>query len=50
MRVLGFIGGSAVKESACNGIQSLGWEDPVEEKTATHSSILSRKNPTDRGA
>ena len=50
MGVLGFIGGSAVKESACNGIQSLGWEDPVEEKMTTHSSILSRKNPTDRGA
>jgi len=50
MGVLGFIGGSAVEESACNGIQSLGWEDPLEEKMATHFSILSRKNPMDRGA
>ena len=23
--------------------QSLGWEDPLEEETATHSSILERK-------
>ena len=25
--------------------QSLGWEDPLEEETATHSSILSWKVP-----
>jgi len=24
--------------------------DPLEEETATHSSILARKSPTDRGA
>ena len=26
-------------------VQSLGWEDPLEEGMATHSSILSRKIP-----
>ena len=26
-------------------IQSLGWEDPLEEKMTTHSSILARKIP-----
>ena len=30
--------------------QSLGWEDPLEKKMATHSSILAWKNPIDRGA
>ena len=35
--------GSDGKESACNVgdmVQSLGWEDPLEKVTATHSSIL----------
>ena len=39
----GFPGGSAGKESACNAgdlVRSLGWEDPLEEGLATHSSIL----------
>ena len=31
-------------------IQSLGWEDPLEEDTATHSSILACRIPMDRGA
>ena len=31
-------------------IQSLGWEDPLEEGMAIHSSILAWKIPTDRGA
>ena len=31
-------------------VQSLGWEDPLEEKMATRSSILARKNPMNRGA
>ena len=31
-------------------LQSLGWEDPLDEEMATHSSILAWKNPTDRGA
>ena len=31
-------------------VQSLGWEDPLEEGMATHSSILARRIPVDRGA
>ena len=31
-------------------IRSLGWEDPLEEGMATHSSILAWRNPMDRGA
>ena len=31
-------------------IRSLGWEDPLEEGMATHSSILAWRIPTDRGA
>ena len=31
-------------------VQSLGWEDPLEEGMATHSSILSWRIPMDRGA
>ena len=31
-------------------IQSLGWEDPLEEGMATHSSILAWRIPMDRGA
>ena len=31
-------------------VQSLGWEDPLEEGIATHSSILARRIPMDRGA
>ena len=30
--------------------RSLGWEDPLEEGLATHSSILSWRIPMDRGA
>ena len=30
--------------------RSLGWEDPLEEKMATYSSILAWRIPTDRGA
>jgi len=26
-------------------VQSLGWEDPLEEETATHTSILARTIP-----
>ena len=46
MESLGFQGGSAVKnlpamqEMREMQVQSLGWEDPLEEKMATHSSIL----------
>ena len=39
---------SAVKEK---WVPSLGWEDPLEEEMATHSSIYScLGNSTDRGA
>ena len=31
-------------------VWSLGWEDPLKEGMATHSSILALKNPTGRGA
>ena len=31
-------------------VWSLGWEDPLEECMATHSSILARRLPMDRGA
>ena len=31
-------------------VQSLGWEDPLEEGMATDSSILGWRIPTDRGA
>ena len=31
-------------------VPSLGWEDSLEEGTATHSSILARRIPMDRGA
>ena len=43
-----FPGGASGKEPACQnieglketGVQSLGWENPLEEGMATHSSIL----------
>ena len=31
-------------------VQSLVWEDPLEEGMATHSSILAWRIPMDRGA
>ena len=31
-------------------VQSLGWDDSLEEDMATHSSILAWKIPMDRGA
>ena len=31
-------------------LRSLGWEDPLEEGMATHSSILAWRIPMDRGA
>ena len=44
--------GARDKESACQyqemqetWIQSLGWEDPLEEEMATHPSILAWKFP-----
>ena len=44
------------KESTCNAemqeiqVQSLGWQYPLKERIATHSSILAWKIPMDRGA
>ena len=31
-------------------VQSLGWEDPLQEGMATRSSILAWRIPVDRGA
>ena len=44
---LGFSGGSVVKKPAMQEMQvwSLGWEDPLEEGMATHSSILAWRIP-----
>ena len=41
--------GSVAKESACN-VGDLGWDDPLEEGWATHSSILVWRIPMHRGA
>ena len=43
---MSFPGGSVVKNMPTmqeTGIQSLGWEDPLEEEMATHFSILAWK-------
>ena len=45
---MGFPCGSAAKESTCNVgdlVWSLGWEDPLEKGTGTHSSILAWRIP-----
>ena len=31
-------------------VQSMGWEDPLEEGKAAHSSILAWRIPMDKGA
>ena len=31
-------------------VPSLGWEDPLQEEMATHSTILAWRIPMDRGA
>ena len=44
----GFPSGSVVKNQPAmqeTQVQSLGWEDPLEEETATHSSILTWRIP-----
>ena len=46
--IFSFPGGSADKESACNGEtlpRSLGWENPLEKGKAIHSSILAWRIP-----
>ena len=40
----------AMQEMQQTQVQSLGWEDPLEEGMVTHSSILAWRIPTDRGA
>ena len=50
---VGFPGGSDGKEFASSvetWVQSLGWETPLEESMAPHSSILAWRIPTDREA
>ena len=45
---MSFPGGSVVKNMPTMqeaGIQSLGWEDPLEKEMATHSSILAWRIP-----
>ena len=47
-RILGFPGGSVVKNPPAmpeTWVQSLSWEDPLEEGMATHSSTLAWKIP-----
>ena len=50
-RFLGFPGGSAVKNQPAmqepqeTRVRLLGWEDPLEEGMATHSSILTWRIP-----
>ena len=39
-----------MQESQEIQVRSLGWEDPLEEGMATHSSILAWSLPMDRGA
>ena len=34
-----------MQETQETQVDSLGWEDPLEEEMATHSSILARKSP-----
>ena len=47
--IQGFPGGASDKEFACqcrrHEILLLGWEDPLEEDMATHSSILAWRIP-----
>ena len=48
-----FPGGSEVKNLPAmreTWVQSLGWEDPMQEGLATQSSILAWRIPMDRGA
>ena len=48
MSSLGFPGGSVGKNPPATQetwVQSLGWDDTLEEKMATHSSILAWKVP-----
>ena len=49
---MGFPGSSDGKESACNAetqVQSLGWEDPLEEGNGNPLECSCLGNPMDRG-
>ena len=46
---IGLLGDSDGKESACNA-GAIGWEDPLEDGMATHSSILAWRIPMERGS
>ena len=58
LRLVGkYFGASLVAQSVKNlpavqktWVRFLGWEDPLEKETATHSRILAWKIPVDRGA
>ena len=39
-----------MQETLETQVQSLGWEDALEEGMATHSNILAWRIPMDRGA
>ena len=39
----------AMQEMQQTHVQSLGWEDPLEEEMATHSQYSCLGNPMDRG-
>ena len=43
--LLGYPGGSLVRIPQETRVRSLGWEDPLEEGAATHSSILAWRIP-----
>ena len=48
MKIKGFPGDSVVKNPPAmqeTWVQSLGWEDPLEEGVATYSSVLSWRIP-----
>ena len=50
---LGFLSSSDSKESPATReiwVQSLGWEDPLEEGMAIHSSVLARESHGQREA
>ena len=46
----GFPGGSDLPAMQETWVQILGWEDPLEEGMALHSSILAWRKAMDRGA
>ena len=39
-----------IQETQKTGVRYLGWDDPLEEEMATHSSILTWRILMDRGA